>query len=732
MTMLEKTAGRECSVGAETDNRKEVPSVASTAGYWTKIQISHLERLAVVYVRQSTPQQVLGHRESTELQYKLSHRAKQLGWPADRVVVIDEDLGQSGATAENRLGFQRLMSEVSLGHVGIIFGIEMSRLARSNKDWHQLLELCAIFDTLLADQAAQYDPADYNDRLLLGLSGIMSEAELHILRNRMMQGKRNKAERGELFSHLSRGFVRTTSGEVIMDPDEEVQSVMRLVFEQFEVLGSGRQLLGWLLANDIRLPVRPISGPDSGQLQWRPATLAAVYRILHHPIYAGAYSYGRHPTDPRRKIPGRPNTGRRTASLEEWQVLKRDCLPAYINWEQYLRNLRRLAENASRFSSLGAVRQGEALLGGLVTCARCDHRMMVVYSSGPNEARYVCRTKEGITGLACESVQANVIDRLVASQLLQAIQPAGLELSLAAAKEMDREFRRLDEHWQKRLERAAYEVGRASRQYNAVEPENRLVVRELEKRWEESLCEQRKLEEEYHRFRREQTRSLGTEDQERIRSLASDVAMLWEGSAATPADRKKIIRCLVDRVMVQVPEHGEVVEVTIRWVGGFESCHETKRPVAGYEQLQNYDRLRSRIVDLRKAGEPAGRIAAQLNDEGFCTPRGRKFQANTVRTLLSRWSMTRRRDDGDLDHQGTPGVKQWSVPELVQELGIPVTTLCRWCKRGWVYAFQGRGIRWKIWADAQELARIRRLHAAQRAGSTRPYPAELTTPRPGR
>jgi DNA invertase Pin-like site-specific DNA recombinase len=690
-----------------------------------------LERLALVYVRQSTPQQVLEHRESTELQYKLRHRAEQLGWPAERVQVIDEDLGQSGSAAENRLGFQRLMTEISLSHVGIILGTEMSRLARSNKDWHQLLDLCAIFDTLLADQGGVYDPSDYNDRLLLGLTGIMSEAELHIIRKRMMQGKRNKAERGELFSHLPRGFVRMTSGEVIIDPDAQVQAAMRLVFERFEVLGSGRRLLGWLLENSIRLPVRPINGPNRGQLEWRPATLAALYRILHHPIYAGAYSYGRHPVDPRRQVPGRSRPATRTASMDQWQVLKRDHLPAYISWEQYLANLRRLAENASRFSNLGAVRQGEALLGGLVTCERCGRRMFVVYNRECNQGRYVCRTREGITGLACQSVQADVLDRLLANQVLHALKPASLELSLAAAEELDREHHRLDEHWQMRLERAAYDTDRAWRQYNTVEPENRLVARELEKRWEEALGAQRNLEEDYHRFQRNQATSLESEQRQHILSLASDIPALWQDSSVTPADRKTIIRCLVESVVVRVPEQQDVVALTIRWAGGFESRHQTNRPVAGYQQLHAYDCLRSRIVDLRKVGESANRIADRLNAEGFHTPRRKRFQADTVRTLLSRWRMSSPRKHGNVGHARPAGVRRWSVPELVEELSIPVTTICRWCRRGWVDAVQEQAMRWTVWTDAHELARLRQLHAYQRAGLHRPYPAKLTTPQFG-
>lgn len=694
-----------------------------------KIHPRHWERLAVVYVRQSTAKQVVDHRESRELQYNLRYRAEQMGWAAARVVIIDEDQGQSGATAENRVGFQRLMAEVSLNHVGIIFGWELSRLSRCNKDWHQLLELCAIFDVLLADQDGLYDPADYHDRLLLGLTGIMSEAELHILRNRMMQGKRNKAERGELFSHVPRGFMRTASGEVRFDPDEQAQSVMRLFFARFEALASGRQLLRWLLDNQIRLPVRPISGAHRGELQWRDPSPTIVYQILHHPMYAGAYSYGRHPTDQRRKVPGHPGSGKTTAPLDQWQVLKRDHMPAYISWEQYLANLRRLAANASRFEASGAAREGEALLSGLVACEECGYQMHVVYNDHLHRGRYVCQSRDPRAG-TCQSIQASVLDRLIAKQALRALEPAALELSLAAAQELEEQRRRLHEHWQQRVSRARYEAERARRQYDAVEPENRLVARELEKCWEEELREQRDLEEEYARFQREQPHELSAQERARVLALSSDIASLWDASSTTAVERKTILRHLVDDVVVRVPKQSETVEVTIHWAGGFESRHQTKRPVACYEQLRDYDLLRSRVLELRESGEPAGKIADRLNAEGFRTARGKRFQAETVRALLSRRGLTRCDPDDAMEHDSAVTTDHWSMSQLVSKLHVPLTTLCRWCRQGWVHGARSPGGRWRIWADVEELARLRRLRDYRRTDPAQPYPAELTTPKP--
>ena len=345
-----------------------------------KIQPWHLDRLAVVYVRQSTAQQVAENKESTDRQYGLVNRAIELGWPPDRILVIDDDQGKSGSSAEGRLGFQRLLAEVGLDHVGLVLGLEMSRLARSCKDWHQLIELCAMFRVLLADQDGLYDPTDHNDRLLLGLTGIMSEAELHLLRGRMRQGLLNKVARGEVFMCPSVGYVRSPVGGFDLDPDEQVRAVVRMVFDQFERLGTIRKVLRYLIANDIRLGIRPHAGPNRGQLEWRTATRETVSDILHHPIYAGYYCFGRRQADPRRRKPGRRWSGRVLVTPDEYLALIPDKVPAYITREQYDANQRRIAENRARIESKGAPREGPSLLAGLVVCGRCGKRMTVHYA----------------------------------------------------------------------------------------------------------------------------------------------------------------------------------------------------------------------------------------------------------------------------------------------------------------------------------------------------------------
>jgi DNA invertase Pin-like site-specific DNA recombinase len=687
----------------------------------------------LVYVRQSSPQQVLEHRESAALQYGLARRAGELGWPGDRVEVIDEDQGRSGSTAEGRLGFQRLLAEVSLDRVGIILGVEMSRLARSCKDWHQLLELCALFGTLLADQDGLYDPTDFNDRLLLGLKGTMSEAELHILRGRMDQGRRNKARRGELFSHPPAGYVRLPSGEMALDPDEQARSVVRLIFDKFDELGTLHAVLRYLVRHDIRLGVRSHTRERRGELEWRRPNRQTLRNLLHHPTYAGAYAYGRRPIDPRRKVPGRPATGRRVASHAQCEVLLQDRLPAYITWERYLANLRRLAENQAQAARRGAPRGGSSLLAGLVVCGRCGRRMVVAYSGPERRLSYRCSRGQSDYGAPfCQSLAGRGLDECVARQVLQALAPAALELSLAAADEIEAERARLGKHWQQRRERAAYETERAARQYHAVEPENRLVARELERRWEAALAGQRDLQEAYQRFAREQPTPLEPAERAAIQELASDIPALWSAADTSASDRQEIVRHLVQRVTVAIEGNSERVDVTVHWAGGYTSRHEMHRPVARYDQTTDYQRLLARISELRTEGRPTRAIAECLNREGWRPPKRRAtFTAGMVHQLAGRLqqpSLRPRRDGA----AGLLREHEWWFDDLARTLGMPQPTLYSWIRRGWVHARQlpgGAQGRWVLWADAEECERLRRLRTCPRSWEDRPSREELTVPK---
>jgi DNA invertase Pin-like site-specific DNA recombinase len=675
-----------------------------------KIVMRHLEKLAVVYVRQSSLQQVLSNRESTMLQYNLVERAKDLGWQASRILVIDDDLGKSGSTSEGRAGFQRLVAEVGLDHVGLILGIEMSRLARSNKDWHHLLEVCALFGTLIADTNGVYDVSQYNDRLLLGLTGMMSEAELHLMKQRMHQGKLNKAKRGELNFPLPIGYVRRASGETTLDPDEQAQNVVRLIFRKFRELGTLHALLRYLVSHDIQLGVRVHSGPAKGELEWRRANRMTLQNMLKNPMYSGAYAYGRRRVDPRKKRPGRPSTGRSAHSLSNCHVLIKDHVPAYISWQDYEWNVARLKANQARADELGAARHGPALLGGLVICGKCGSRLIVSYGGQAQRHSYRCsKNATNYAGAICQHVAGKALTAFVSKLVLSALEPAMLELSLAAAAQLENDRAELDGLWQQRLERASFEAQRAARHYQLVEPENRLVARQLAVEWEQKLAAQQQLIEDHERFLAEQPRVLSAKERTAIRKLAQDLPALWHATGTTNAERKEIIRQVIERITVDAIGSSERVNVVVTWAGGACSTHEIIRPVAKLEQLSYYPELCQRVRCLAGEGLDAKRIAVQLNTEGFRPPKRREdFVAQGVRDLMRRLGL--RSSRAPSKNFENLGEHKWTLPGLATVIGMPSMTLYNWVRRGWVKAQQQDSKRWIVWADEREIERLRERH----------------------
>jgi DNA invertase Pin-like site-specific DNA recombinase len=694
-----------------------------------KFKAWHLDRRAVVYVRQSTPQQVNDHQESTARQYALVDRAVALGWPREQVTVIDDDLGKSGESAEGRPGFQRLLAEVALDHVGLILGLEMSRLARSCKDWHQLLELCARFRTLLADADGTYDPTDYNDRLLLGLKGTMSEAELHILKERMYQGKLNKARRGELLGLPPIGYLRLSSRQWIIDPDEQVQATVRLIFDQFDREATLHGLLRYLVHHGIRIPVRPQSGANKGQLEWRRPNRPTLQNLLHHPTYAGAYRFGHRPIDPRRKRPGRPNTGKLIRRPEECLVLIRDRLPAYITWDRFRANQERLEANRARHDRPGAPRRGPSLLAGLVRCGRCGRRMLVRYSGSKGRHSYNCtRGSSDYADPLCQSLSGPALDDLIGGRLLAAVGPAALEASLAAVAEVERERAELSRHWQLRRERARYEAERAAKQYQACEPENRLVGRELERRWEEALKSQRQVEDEFERWQRTAPGRLTRDDERAIRSLAADLPMVWQAATTTPAERQRIARLLIEHVAVTVDKASERVDVELHWSGGLVESHILSRPVKRYDLQADYPRLVERLRVLCEERASSAAIAERLNAEGFRPPkRTDRFTGQIVQRLTSHLGLTRRQRHGSV--QGLER-DEYRPTALARRLGISRDTVRRRLRAGWLTARRDAEGHQVIWADASELRRLRELHRLPRTWATKGRLAELKQPKP--
>ncbi|CAM3539908.1 Recombinase family protein [Deinococcus saxicola] len=675
-----------------------------------KIQASHLEGLAIVYVRQSTLGQLQRHQESTRLQYALADYAQSLGWARDRVLVIDDDLGKSGSTAVGRTGFHRLVTEVSLGHVGLILGIEMSRLARSNRDWHHLLEVCALFRTLIADTDGLYNPTDYNDRLLLGLKGTMSEAELHILKNRLNEGKLSKARRGELAVCLPVGYVRAADHQIQFDPDEQVQQVVSLIFRKFDELGTIHAVLQYLVRHGINLGIRCQSRADA-RLEWRRPNRMTLQNMLRNPIYAGVYAYGRRQTDARKQRPGRPATGRVIMPTSAWHVLLRDQVPAYIHWETYQAHLVRLAANRNVAGQTGIARNGAGLLAGLLVCGSCSRRLSVRYQAAL--FTYTCtRNASDYGGRSCLHCAGKTVDAWVVSQLLLALRPASLALSLQTMQHLETERAELNTHWKHRLERAAYEVSRAARQYQAVEPEHRLVARSLERAWEQALEVQRDLQEEYERVQHHTPRTLSKEEVEQIQALAEDLPALWAAETTTIAERKEILRLVIKRVIVHSEQANEQITLEIHWCGGQITSGTVFRPVARVKQLSYYDDLVGAVKHGVAAGKSAQQVAEELNTLGFRpAKRSLLWQADTVRSFardlglpFARGQVDRPFDQGKID----PGEAWWTLQELAVTLGMPSVTLYHWLRRGQVKSRRNEtGRRWLIWADEQELSRLR-------------------------
>lgn len=699
----------------------ETPSPASHPSgrsglFSTKTGPHHLERLAIVYVRQSSPKQVEENVESTRMQYQLVDRAAMLGWPPDRINVIDDDLGISGRSIEGRPGFQKLLAEVSLDHVGIVLGIEMSRLARSCRDWHQLLELCSVFGTLLADADGIYDPRDHNDRLLLGLKGTMSEAELHVLQGRLRAGQLNKARRGDFFTHAPIGYVRTEDG-LAKDPDDQARQVVELLFEKFTELGAMTAVMKYLTTNNISIPVRDHRGPDKGQLRWRKPKQTTVLGLFHHPVYAGAYVYGRREHDPKKIVPGQPAKGRRWANPDDWDVLIKDHLPAYITWEQWEKNQKKLRENSTSYGA-GAPR-GTSLVAGRVVCGRCGRRMSISYA-GQSRARLTCNMQRSHWGLKkCQTLNAAPLHELVEQQLLHSLSAASINVSLAAASDVEADRAKLAGHHRQTVERSVYQSELARRRYEEVDPGNRLVAAELERRWEAQLLEQRQAEESLHRFEQKQPSKLTAAEAKQIQELSQDIPSLWNAPTTSGVDRQTVFRILVDRIEVEIIGSSERVGIVIHWVGGYDSHHEIRRSVQKFEQLESADTIRDAIIEMKRGGISHPIVAKQLNAAGYHSTQGSEFTAAIVSNLCRQF-----REQGvDL----SVSADDRSLTDLAAELGIKRETLNTWRVRGWVHADR-TGQRWVFRVDADELARLKKLAKYNRSPLIK-TPKELTTPK---
>jgi DNA invertase Pin-like site-specific DNA recombinase len=650
-----------------------------------KIRSDHLDRLALIYVRQSTPLQVREHTASAARQYDLAGRARDLGWPQQRIQVIDQDQGRSGTSATGRDGFQDLTAQVGLGRAGAVLSLEASRLARSCSDWYRLIEIGALTDTLVIDEDGVSDPTQSADRLLLGILGTMSEAELHWLRSRLLGGKLEKARNGQLRFRPPTGLIYDPEGRIVLDPDEQVRHTIRLVFDLFAQSGSALAVVPHFADHHLRCPTRLWGGACHGQLVWGPLSEGRVLAILHNPEYAGASAYGRTKTRSQ-SLPGeelRIKGRTRRVRPEDWTSLILEHHVGYLPWEQFQRNQHRLDENrtARDEDRRGAVRAGVALLQGIVRCGRCGRRMSVRYLDDGKIPSYECNgMRSRDAGATCQSMRGDAIDAAVARVFLEAMRPAQLEVSMAALDQIAAQARQLDRQWQLTLERARYEAELARRRFLAVDPENRLVGRTLEREWNEKLAEIERLERDAALRPPLSARLVDPAEQRRILALAQDLPALWQAPTTLQAERKQLLGYLIKDVTLCRGE--TTIQVAIRWQTEACTTLEVPRPVRAYEARRTDPAIVARVRALAP-GHTDRTIATLLDQEGFRSGTRASFTADKVQWIRYVHSIPSGCPEGPaVCPAGSRGDGRCTAQEAAKQLNVTVSTIAAWCQSG--------------------------------------------------
>jgi DNA invertase Pin-like site-specific DNA recombinase len=656
-----------------------------------RITVSHLKRKAYLYVRQSTLYQTEQNPESLERQYDFRNQALGLGWHQDQVVTLDEDLGQSGAEAAHRTDFQRLVADVGLGQVGVVLSLEISRLARNSADWYRLLELCALTDTLILDEDGLYDTNQFNDRLLLGLRGTMSEAELHFLRARLYGGKLNKARRGELRTMLPAGLIYDPEGHVVLDPDRQVQQAIHKVFKLFQRLRSAWQVVCQLQQAQIRLPVRLRAGPQAGETIWTEASLSRVLKILKNPRYAGMYFYGR--TRQRKGVPVQ------TLPAEQWKVQIPNAHPGFIPWEQFEANQQILAENDPRMKSRAArlpPREGPALLQGILLCGRCGRRMTVYYNrrrTGKVGLTYCCayESKER-GGKLCQHVPGRGVDQAVSRLAVQALTPEAVAAAVAVFEELQRRNAELAALYQSQVERARHEAESAQRQFFLANPENRLVADNLEKRWNDKLRVLAEAENAFAGWKEKNRFDVSPPAREDLLRFVRDFPALWNHPQTTARDRKQMLRLMIQDVTLLRQDD---IQVCIRWKGGATSELHLPKPLTAWESRQTPQAVLDRITGLAEQHTDE-QIAEILNREGLCSGTGLTFTYEHITCLR-----IAKRIPGYYDHLRRAGMV--TCKEIMARTGVGEETVRKWrrsdllrairySRKRWLYDFPGQEI----------------------------------------
>ncbi len=658
-----------------------------------KITAGHRHRSALVYIRQSTMNQVEAHRESTARQYALVEQAQVLGWHPDQITVIDEDLGISGASASNRNGFARLTAEVALGRVGIVLGLEVSRLARNNTDWYRLLDLCGMTDTLIGDADGVYHPGGFNDRLVLGLKGTMSEAELHILRARLDGGIRNKAARGELRRALPVGFVwGEADGEVCFHPDEAVTGAIRTVFEQFTELGSARRVWLWLKSQNLAFPCQRTPFTE---IQWGSPTYHAIHQILTNPVYAGVYAYGK--SKHQRYVDDQGVVRKRVRRLPraEWAVFIRDHHEGFIDWTTFEANQARIAANTrpQRHQSGGAVREGSALLQGLASCGHCGRRLRSHYRGSNATPGYHCAGKTMVNGrgVYCLNVGGVQVDQAVARAFLEAVQPAAIDAALVAGEQLQADDDTALAQWRREVERRRYQAERAERRYRAVDPENRLVARGLEADWEQHLRELAKAEAELNQRAQQRRQIAPPIDRQALLALGTDLRRVWAAPTTSDRDRKALLRSLLEEVIIAVDRANFRADLTLRWQGGALTELEVRLPRSNPPPVRT-DEDTIELVRRLAVHYPDAVIAGILNRQGRKTVRGQRFAVPSVSGLRRYWKIPR-----FVPPANPPQGELVNIRQAAKILGIAPSTIHRWLNDGFIAGEQlTPGAPWRI------------------------------------
>jgi DNA invertase Pin-like site-specific DNA recombinase/predicted DNA-binding transcriptional regulator AlpA len=668
---------------------------ASSGPAAQKITPSHLGRDAYVYIRQSTQAQVTVNTESLARQYELAERAGQLGWHADQVVTIDADLGRSGARSDGRPGFRELVADVGLGKAGIVLGIEVSRLARNNADWYQLLDLCALTDTLIADADGIYHPGDFNDRLVLGLKGTMSEAELHLIRSRLTLGLQHKAAKGELKIPLPVGLDYDEDGRVAVSADEAVREAVGCIFRRFTELGSARQVMLSLLDDGVLLPRR--SSGVSGKVTWLKASYQAVQHTLRNPAYAGAFVFGQTRTEKHLDAGGRLITRTRALPMQEWAVLIRGHHPGYVTWDQYEANLKVLAANRRPAAGQGggALREGPALLQGLIRCGKCSRVMRTRYSGGApgrpgSSPRHECVKAKLHFGAerTCQSVGGRKVEKLVLDQLFQVLEPASLAATAKAMTEAEQHWRASLAVFETAVERARFDADRAMRQYDAVEPENRLVARTLERTLEARLATLRRAEHDLAAQRTRRPVNLTPDELDWITRAGADVKAVFHAPTTTLRERKQLIRAVISEIVLTVEDARRTAEVTIVWQGGATSTGTIlmNRPGAGHDNTLPDDT--AELIGRLARHYDDSTIAHVLAQQRRTTGTGLRWTKTRVASQRFRLGIPAYNPDSrnvSADDQDTTVA---TITEAEKILGIPRITLYRWLREGFIVGEQ--------------------------------------------